>query len=132
MDQIRQQAIAQFVRLTLGCQCPEEVFRSVTLDAGMSSDGSTPFRRLAIGARLLIYVFQPPPEKRLEPLVEELATRGRSERDRAGYNRFRLVVASDDAQSAAAAVERFQQLVGADTRAHVHVVPPGELPRPIR
>jgi hypothetical protein len=130
MDEARRRSIEYFVRETLGCGCPEEVFRSIVVDRAEAPDGSTPFTRIAVGDRLLVYVVRPGRGCAPEAVIAPLARLGRGERDRKGFNRFRLVVVSDDIQPAAA--DRFREVVGPDVKAHIHVIPPGELPRPLR
>ena len=128
MDPGQQAAIERFVRGTLGCQCPDEVFRDIELGplALPGSDGTG--QRLVIGDRLLIHVVTAPERPELLPL-EELATAGRDERDRRGLNRFRLVVGMPAAASDAPSLEqRFNRALGGDDRAHLHVLAADQLP----
>ena len=129
MDPGQQAAIERFVRGTLGCQCPDEVFRRVEVGPlALPGNGGTG-RRLVIGDRLLIHIVDasgwPEPLLRLEAL----ATAGRDERDGRGLNRFRLVIAVPSASSDAPSLEqRFSQALGGDDRAHLHVLAADELP----
>lgn len=126
-------AIERFVRQTLGCQCPDEVFRSITVDAGTAPAAEVSFTRLAIGDRLLIYIVESQPGAQIADAVVELARLGRAERDERGYNRFRLVIAAaEPKQLAEAAATRFAARSGADERAHLHVVAATDLPRSVR
>ena len=50
--------IEHFVRDTLGCRCPDEVLRSISIDHLYAADGATPYTRLIVGNRLLIYVLE--------------------------------------------------------------------------
>jgi hypothetical protein len=122
-------AIEHFVRDTLGCQCPDEVFRQIEVSPLAGPDGRGAGRRIVVGGRLLIHVVEAP--KRLdEPdWLERLAAAGRDERDGRGYNRFRLVVATATAAGDTSALEgRFIRALGGDERAHLHVVEADQLP----
>jgi len=119
--------LQRFVRSTLGCKCPDDVFQSVTIDRCDHQ------MRLVIGNRLLIYVMEttlePPAAKTVSRLVEQ----GLADRNSQRLNRFRLVVAcpqpSPDLASAKAA---FAAVAGDDDRAHLHVVCTDELPAELR
>lgn len=121
--------IEQFVRGTLGCQCPDEVFRSIEIEHLRTSDDTTSYARLVVGERLLIYVLDAASTMVADGALAHLVARGRGERDERGYNRFRLVVAHDDPDRVnAAAREEFDRAASKDERAHLHVIPPGLLP----
>ena len=128
MDPGQKAAIERFVHGTLGCQCPDEVFRNVEVGPLAVPGGSGTGRRLVIGHRLLIHVVAA--SERPERLrLEDLATAGRDERDRLGFNRFRLVIGMPAAASDAASLEqRFRRALGGDDRAHLHVLAADRLP----
>jgi hypothetical protein len=120
---VDQTAIEHFVRVTLGCRCPDEVFRSMDLERISNTDGPTVHRRLIIGNRLLIYVLDCSATESImtRAAVAALARRGVIERDALGLNRFRLVVVSSH-------VEGLWNLEPPDDRAHLHVVEPVRVP----
>lgn len=121
-------AIERFVRGTLGCQCPDEVFRHLEVGPLALPDGGTG-RRLLIGDRLLIHIVATSEWPERPVPIEELAIAGRDERDRHGYNRFRLVIAMPAAAGDAAPLEqRFARALEADERAHLHVLAADLLP----
>lgn len=63
-----------------------------------------------------------------EGIKKSLAA-GKQLRDRAGFNRFRLVVTSDEAGSIAPAIEeQFKGLTDLDDRVHLHVIRPSVIP----
>ena len=122
-------AIERFVRGTLGCQCPDEVFRHVEVGPLPLPAGRGTGRRLVIGDRLLIHIVEAPERLDAPDWLERLAAAGRDERDGRGYNRFRLVVATPTAAGDPSALEgRFTRVLGADDRAHLHVLPADLLP----
>jgi hypothetical protein len=121
--------IEDFVRGTLGCQCPDDVFRSVAIDRLAPVAGRPPVLQLMIGARLLIHIVATPPDGLPTGWIEQLAANGRATRDRHGCNRFRLVIASPDAHAVPGDIDgRFSRAVAGDDRAHLHLLAPGQLP----
>lgn len=133
MNPADRQSITYFVRTTLGCKCPDEVFQSVAIDRCPARDAAMPHTRLVIGNRLLIYVCEAQSGQAMAAALSALATQGRSERDARHFNRFRLVVASDHAaQLVTDARAIFAAAAGEDDRAHLHILATEQLPDPIR
>ena len=133
MNPVDRQSIEHFVRTTLGCKCPDEVFESIVFERVPAPDAALPCTRLVIGNRLLIYIHETQPAKATTAAVSKLATQGRTERDAKQYNRYRLVLVSahptqvlDDAKAS------FTSVVGDDQRAHLHVVATDQLPHALR
>ena len=129
MSQPDRASIEHFVRRTLGCGCPDEVFEHVFISRLPGVAGRTPIVQLLVGSRLLIHVVHPPGGEAVNGWVEQLASNGRAARDRHGYNRFRLVVASPAPPAAAREIqERFSKATVGDEKAHLHFVSNDELP----
>jgi len=119
----------QFVRGTLGCGCPDEVFRSIVVSRLPAVAGRPPILQVLVGSRLLIHVVSPPTLEPPNGWIEQLAAHGRATRDRHGYNRFRLVIASPaPLASARAFADRFERAVVGDDKAHLHFVGTDQLP----
>lgn len=123
--------LARFVRETLGCTCPDEVFERVEIARDRLGEGRV--RRVAIGGRLLLELIE---DLGIEDLIREIPGRarsGRMDRDAAGMNRFRLVVGLDQVseQDRVRLTAAFASgCDGADDRVHLHLVsaravPPG-------
>mgnify|MGYP001245933161 CR=1 FL=1 len=121
--------IEQFVRGTLGCGCPDEVFQSIAIRRlPVGADGPAVVE-LLVGSRLLIHVVAPPSGDGAAGWLERLAMNGRATRDRHGYNRFRLVVAAPRGVAPPADLEsRFARTAVGDDRMHLHVVASDRLP----
>jgi len=119
--------LQRFVRGTLGCNCPDDVFQSVAIACHENHT------RLMIGNRLLIYVTQVATEAPAGNAVSRLVNQGLEDRNSQGLNRFRLVVASaqptPDLEDAKAA---FAAIAGKDDRAHLHLIGTDQLPAEIR
>ena len=121
--------IERFVRGTLGCGCPDEVFRTVSLSRLPAVPGRPSVLQLLIGSRLLIHVAAAPAEPSAAGWLEQLAANGRAARDRHGYNRFRLVVVGVVTTAPAAELEaRFARALARDERAHLHLLDAAQLP----
>jgi hypothetical protein len=125
-------AIELFVRGTLGCQCPDEIFSDITITHERNPDCDLAYTRLVIGNRLLIYVLDARHSSALPLEVATLAARGRADRETDRLNRFRLVLTSDRPDEARAEVDTaFYSAAGHDDHAHLHVVGADQLPRPL-
>jgi len=112
------------VRDVLGCGCPEEILRSITVDRGHLVPGlDVEVTRLDVGGRLLVYVVPAAAAQPLPALVAAAVEAGVSERDRSSFNRFRLVLASTHpAEVEPAAREAFDACPRPDERVHLHIV----------
>ncbi|MFO7966915.1 MAG: hypothetical protein R6U44_04885 [Archaeoglobaceae archaeon] len=108
--------VKKFVRETLGCQCPEEVFEKIEVDSEVRVADYTVDRRINVGDRLLIYLVDG--DKLQNKDLEVLVRTGKEERDSAGFNRFRLVVMSDGEIE----LERLEELVRDYEKVHLHAV----------
>jgi hypothetical protein len=121
--------IEHFVRATLGCQCPDEVFRSIAIDQLRTADGAIGYTRLLVGDRLLIYILDAPAVRVADGALAELVARGCRERNERGYNRFRLVIACDEPASESTSVQHaFDHAAANDERTHLHCLPRALLP----
>ena len=119
----RHPAVEAFVRETLGCGCPQEVFEHI--------EDSRPgdLRRIAVGGRLLVYLIAPPTGGVAVDRLAEYLSRGRRERDELGFNRFRLVIAAGEGTADPATLMlAFERLRAGDERLHLHLVPADALP----
>ena len=120
-------ALEHFIRSTLRCKCPDEVFQSVTIDRADSH------ARLVIGNRLLIYVLEAAAVHAAGKAVCRLTGQGLADRNALRLNRFRLVVASaQPTQVLADAKAGFAKAAGDDDRAHLHVLAADQLPPELR
>jgi len=115
--------IKRFVRNTLGCGCPEEVFQAidcrynVRLATGIVLDAM-----LVIADRLLIYVVEAGAEGFSQSEFTALVAAGKEDRDARKLNRFRLVVAADRALDARTVQALFQELACRDEKIHLHII----------
>lgn len=122
-------AIERFVRGTLGCGCPDEVFQHLVLSRLPPIAGRPPIVQLQVGSRLLIHVVAPPDGAAANGWIEQLAANGRAARDRHGYNRFRLVIASPTPPASTRGLqEHFARAIVGDEKAHLHFVGSDQLP----
>ena len=114
--------------------CPDAVFRSIGIAHEHTPDDGTPFTRLLVGDRLLIYLVQSCARAATPDTLTALARQGRAERDAKPRVHdplpaaFRLVLVSHDPAADAAARTTFETTLGHDDKAHLHVVPSAEIP----
>lgn len=129
MTSLDRASIEHFVRRTLGCGCPDEVFQHLVVSRLPAVAGRPPIVQLQVGSRLLIHVVAPPDGAAANGWIEQLAANGRAARDRHGYNRFRLVIASPAPLASARELqERFARAIVGDEKAHLHFVGSEQLP----
>lgn len=115
--------IQSFAVGLLGCGCGSEVFESIEFSPETFGRDLPTGKRILIGGRLLIYLV-PWSGGAASARLQELMRRGRDERDRNGYNRFRLVLAADRPEELREpAAGMFASLAGGDEKLHIHVLP---------
>ena len=121
------EAIRYFVRESLGCDCPDEVFENINVStqSGLFKHASTVYE---IGGRLLVAVISPVDWREIRPGLADIIDTGKQYRDQQGFNRFRLVVVtdSDDARENLPAL--FGTLPNNDDKTHLHVIDPELIP----
>ena len=117
-------AVKSFVREKLGCHCPDSVFEQIDYQehsAVLGHDMNT--KRLLIGNRLLIYILESNDEQSLPTLLPLLVKKAREERDYQGYQRLRVVLITDEAESLRAQMEKlFASIEEVDEKVHLHVL----------
>lgn len=116
--------IKHFVQNTLGCGCPEEVFRSIQYRWNVRLNSFITLRSaIIVGNRLLIYITEAGTPGCIEEHLPVLVAAGREERDEKGLNRFRLVLMADDPVEVQRVAGRmFEELRGTDVKMHLHVI----------
>jgi hypothetical protein len=118
----------KFIRETLGCGCPEEVFDNLVLAEETIGDGEAAVRTLLVGNRLLVVMLSCRDWNDLSGILPQLVGHYRQKRDEMGFNRVRLVVACDQpALLQPAASLCFAGLPGVDERMHLHLLTPADL-----
>lgn len=120
--------VRKFVRETLGCGCPEEVFDDLLLAEETIGDGETTTRTLLVGNRLLIVMLSCKDWGDLSGVLPQLVRHYRQKRDERGFNRVRLVVACNQpALLQPAASLCFTGLPEVDERMHLHILTSADL-----
>ena len=132
MNDIRDKnrAIKHFVRASLGCACPDQVFEHIriTEHAELFASASTLYE---IGGRLFVAVIDPVNWHDISASLGQLVDAGRHYRDQQGYNRFRLVIVTDDDEAVINLQSAFDALLNIDEKTHLHVLKPQQLIRNI-
>jgi hypothetical protein len=128
--------IERFVRGTLGCGCPDEVFHSISMRQIEPDTLRSAYIELLIGSRLLIQIFEVPRDPSAGDWLERAVADGRAARDRHGYHRYRLVLVAPAAARStvdhAGLDARFARSSTGDERAHLHLLTLDQLPASLR
>jgi hypothetical protein len=121
--------IKHFVQHTLGCSCPEEVFRSIEVRRNVRLNSFiTLDSAIIIGNRLLVYIAVAGSTGCIEEHLPALVAVGMKERHEKKLNRFRLVLVVDDPEEVRWIAERqFEELRGGDEKIHLHVIKKNDL-----
>ncbi len=115
--------IKAFTRDVLGCDCPEQVFsRIVCEDDVKVESGLTISHRINIGGRLLIYVSMLDQTGELGAKLPKLINSGEKERNDKGFNRFRLVLVSENPDLIKDDAQKLFEQLGKDEKIHLHIV----------
>jgi hypothetical protein len=124
------QNIKAFVVQTLGCECPNQVFEYIDCQHNVILDNGIPLSvRINIGNRLLIYLLEVDDASFIQSNLSALIRLGKDERDSMGFNRFRLVIFSDDTDRIERAAHTiFENLVDKDEKVHLHILSKSEFP----
>jgi hypothetical protein len=119
--------IREFVQIHLGCACPDRVFDSIDITEGSVhfDHDSTLYQ---IGDRLLVAVLKPQDWRPVCAGLAHLIETGKYLRDQHGYNRFRLVIATDDNDADIYLQNAFKNCSNTDDKTHLHVIHPRVLP----
>ncbi len=127
----KNRAIKHFVRASLGCACPDQIFEHIriTEHADMFASASTLYE---IGGRLFVTVIDPVDWHDITASLDQLVDTGKQYRDQQGYNRFRLVIVTDDDEAVKNLQSTFDGLPNIDEKTHLHVLKPQQLPWNIR
>jgi hypothetical protein len=122
-------AITDFVRKTLGCNCPEEVFQYIDCRTAVNIDENiVPAYEINIGNRLLIFAAAIDEVDSLRYVLTKLVRAGINKRDEMKFNRFRLVLlTAPDIDIAEQASAIFSSLA-ADEKVHLHVINKDDFP----
>jgi len=127
---ITDKGIKLFTREILGCDCPEEVFNKIVCEDDVKIDGGlTISHRINIGDRLLIYVSILDEASDVRSALPELVDSGEKERNDKGFNRFRLVLVSENPEIAEDEAYRSFERLGKNEKIHLHIIRRDDLPQ---
>jgi hypothetical protein len=117
-------AIKGFIKGTLGCTCPDKVFKEIRHETNaILPQCRSPVSRIELGDRLLLYLLITDSPDIVERDLPVIIRNGRQERDRRGFNRFRAVVCVSNAGDIAHLAEDvFARYSEKDEKVHLHVL----------
>jgi hypothetical protein len=121
--------IKEFVRNTLGCNCPDEVFQYIDCQKAVCiNENVCQACEINIGNRLLIFAAEVDKIESLSSVLSILIEAGINKRDKKKFNRFRLVLlTSIEKDVAVQALGIFNSLV-TDEKVHLHVIKKDDFP----
>jgi len=114
--------IKEFVQKTLGCGCPEEVFKIIDYKDNVPCGNLIIRRKINIGNRLLVYIFDLTENMIIKEIIPLLLKSGKEERDKYGFNRFRLVLAVSNAGSIEKTIFELFNKINTDDKIHLHII----------
>lgn len=118
-----------FVKQTLGCACPEEVFEYIDCQSNIKlNDDIVLNYKINIGNRLLIYVVEADNPGSIKNVLPLLISAGTKERDSLRFNRFRLVLVTDELDEIRETAESIFTIINKDEKVYLHVIPKAEVP----
>jgi uncharacterized Fe-S cluster-containing radical SAM superfamily enzyme len=118
----KHEKIKTFVQETLGCGCPEEVFSFIDCKSNILLNGIMVNIKINIGNRLLIYVVEVKNSDSIIDILTFLVDAGKRERDRSGFNRYRLVLAAENLQKIKQIAHDAFNIIDRDEKIHLHIV----------
>jgi hypothetical protein len=117
------ESIKTFVQQTLGCGCPEEVFKFIDCQFNIKLNNEAILRnKINIGNRLLIYILEVNNTGPIKNILPFLVKSGKTERDNLKFNRFRLVLITDRVEEIKRTAESIFGVINKDEKVHLHVV----------
>ena len=124
-----EEKIKSFVKDTLGCGCPEEVFRHIEhAENNPIQENLRVAHRIDVCGRLLIYVYNVERSTDILEDMTKLIRHGQRAKKTDGYNRFRLVLVSDDKEGVAGIATKVFDKLEKEENIHLHVIDEGEFP----
>jgi hypothetical protein len=120
---ITDEAIKAFTREVLGCDCPEEVFDKIVCedDVQINSELTVSYR-INIGDKLLIYILVLHQRYKFGSALLKLIEAGREERNDRGFNRFRLVLVSENPDVIKDDAYKLFEQIEKDEKVHLHII----------
>ncbi len=116
--------IKTFVINELGCNCPSEVFNIIERQKDIQLDQNINLNyRINIGNRLLIYIMEINDKEFLRQNLLKIVAHGIDERNKNNFNRFRLVIISNDIDEMNKSGQRLlNTILKRDQKVHLHIV----------
>jgi hypothetical protein len=125
---INSENIKTFVRQTLGCGCSEEVFEYIDCQSDIALNDVILCNRINIGNRLLIYIIEVENTDSIRHSLPFLINMGKKERDNSKFNRFRLVITSNNIDETKKVADDVFKTIEKDEKIHLHIIPKTDLP----
>jgi len=121
---INEKSLKNFVKFTLGCQCPDDVFNSIQQKHQLKIKNSIILdSEFIIGNRLLIIIVKLVKLEEIQAFLPKIIEYGLTKRNENSLNRFRLVLFSNSPKTVEPVLEKlFAKLTEGDERVHLHIL----------
>jgi hypothetical protein len=120
---ITNEAIKAFTREILGCDCPEEVFDKIVCEEDVKINSELRLSyKINIGDKLLIYILELEQRSELGSELPKLIEAGEKERNDRGFNRFRLVLVSENPDVIQDDAHKLFGQIEKDEKIHLHII----------
>lgn len=119
-----EKSLKNFVKFTLGCQCPDDVFNSIQQTRQVKIKNSIVLdSEFIIGNRLLIIIMKLDELEEIQAFLPKIIEYGLIKRNENSLNRFRLVLFSKSPKTVEPLVEKlFAKLTEGDEKVHLHIL----------
>lgn len=123
------QQVEDFVRKSLGCNCPQEVFEYIDNQSSVKIDENIILDyEINIGNRLLIFAAGIDKIDSLETVIIKLIQTGMKKRNEKKFNRFRLVLLTTGINDIAEKAQEIFNSVISDEKIHLHIIDKADFP----
>jgi hypothetical protein len=121
--------IKLFVRETLGCTCPDEIFERIDCRADVNLPGGIALDyRIDVGGRLLVFALGIDRFDSIASALPLLVSAGIEDRDNHGFNRIRLVLLTETPDRLWDKVFDLFNSLPTDDKTHLHLIPKNDFP----
>ena len=116
--------IKKFVKSTLGCKCPDDVFNSIKMEKNVEVKKDLKIDLiLTVGNKLLIYIYLSNNLQKTIKVLPNLIQLGKTQRDSYNLNRFRLVIITQKIKTYEKKLNsKFTKLTSRDKKIHLHII----------
>jgi hypothetical protein len=123
------QQIEDFVRQSLGCNCPQEVFEYIDCQSAVKIDENTILDyEINIGNRLLIFAAGIDKTDSMQTFISKLVKAGTKKRNEMKFNRLRIVLLTTRINDIDEQAHEIFNSIITDEKIHLHIIDKNNFP----